>query len=157
MAFSPGKSGNPAGRKAGQPNRLTMAARGQIAAGADPIAFLQRVVLGEAVIQPDGCEVIPSLDQRIRAAMTLANKLVPDARDSHVRFEIGHLDGPEAALRATGVVAERMAAGDLTPAEANAAINVLGQYAKTYELNELERRITSLEATSAIAPKATAP
>jgi len=145
MPFEPGQNGNPAGRKAGQPNRLTMAARAQIAAGADPVGFLQRVVAGDAVTQPDGQDVIPTLDQRIRAAMTLANKLVPDAKGSPVTFRVGRLDGPAAALSAIGAVTEKMAAGELTPAEAGAVVGVIGQYTKVYELNELERRISDLE------------
>src|SRR4051812_22060840 len=100
MRFEPGQSGNPAGRKAGQPNRLTMVARAQIAAGADPVGFLQRVMAGDAVAQANGEPVAPTLDQRIRAAMTLANKLVPDARDSPVSFKVGPIDGPAAALEA---------------------------------------------------------
>src|SRR4051794_32365475 len=111
MPFEPGQSGNPAGHKAGQPNRLTMAARAQIAAGADPVAFLQRIVGGDVVAQADGEDVTPSLDQRIRAAMTLANKLVPDAKDSPVSSKIGQIDGPGAALAAMGAVTSKMAAG----------------------------------------------
>jgi hypothetical protein len=146
MPFEPGQSGNPAGRKAGQPNRLTMAARAQIASGADPVGFLQHVMAGEAVTQADGERVTPTLDQRIRAAMTLTNKLVPDARDMPVSFSVGRLDGPSAALEAMGAVTGKMAAGELTPSEAGAVISVIAQYAKTYELTELERRIGELEA-----------
>lgn len=146
MRFEPGQSGNPNGRKAGKPNRLTMAARAQIAAGVDPLGFLQRVVAGDAVAQADGEEVIPSLDQRIRAATTLANKLHPDAKDSPVSFKIGQIDGPGAALAAMGAVTGKMAAGEMTPSEAGAVIGVISQYAKTYELTELERRISELEA-----------
>jgi len=146
MPFEPGQSGNPGGRKAGQPNRLTMAARTQIAAGVNPVGFLQRVVAGDAVAQANGEHVIPTLDQRIRAAMTLTNKLVPDAKDSPVSFRIGQIDGPGAALAAMGAVAGKMAAGEMTPAEAGAVIGVISQYTKTYELTELERRISELEA-----------
>ncbi len=146
MPFEPGQSGNPAGRKAGQPNRLTMAARAQIAAGADPVGFLQRVMDGTVVSNDDGETVAPTLDQRIRAAMMLANKLVPDAKDGPVCFKIGQIDGPGAALAAMGAVTGMMAAGELTPGEAGAVIGVISQYAKTYELTELERRITELEA-----------
>lgn len=145
MRFERGQSGNPAGRKAGQPNRLTMAARAQIAAGADPVGFLQRVMIGEAVPQADGESITPSLDQRIRAAMTLTNKLVPDAKDAPVRFSVGRIDGPATALEAMGTVTDKMANGELTPSEASAVIGVIAQYTKAYELTELERRISELE------------
>lgn len=145
MRFEPGQSGNPTGRKAGQPNRLTMAARAQIAAGVDPVGFLQRVMIGEAVPQADGESVTPSLDQRIKAAMTLANKLVPDAKDAPVSFSVGRIDGPRAALDAMGAVTGKMAAGELTPSETSAVIGVIAQYTKVYELTELERRLAELE------------
>lgn len=157
MPFQRGQSGNPAGRKAGQPNALTLAARAQIAAGTNPLGFLQKIVAGDYVQQADNIPILPTLEQRIKAAITLANKLLPDARDAHVQFEIGLLDGPDAALKATAAVAERMAAGEITPGEASAAINVIGQYAKTYELTELVRRIESLEAVSAPAPRPVTP
>ena len=146
MPFEPGHSGNPAGRKAGQPNRLTMAARAHIAAGVDPVSFLQQVMGGEAIAQADGQIVRPSLDQRIKAAMTLANKLVPDAKDAPVRFSVGRIDGPGAALVAMGAVTDKMAHGELTPLEASAVISVIAQFTKAYELTALERRVAELEA-----------
>jgi hypothetical protein len=149
MPFQPGQSGNPAGRKAGQPTRLTVAVRSRIAEGADPISLLQKVMAGEALMQADGEPVTPTLDQRIRAAMTLANKLVPDAKDSPVSFSVGRIDGPGAALEAMGAVTDKMAAGELTPSEAGAVIGVISQYAKVYELTELERRVAELEAARA--------
>lgn len=145
MKYAPGRSGNPSGRKAGQPNRLTIAARAQIAAGVNPVGFLQQVMAGETVAQADGQTVTPSLDQRIKAAMTLANKLVPDAKDSPVSFSVGQINSPRAALDAMGAVTRKMAAGELTPLEATAVIGVIGHYAKAYELTELERRISELE------------
>jgi hypothetical protein len=122
-----------------------MAARAQIATGVDPLGFLQRVVAGDAVSQADGEQVIPTVDQRIRAAMTLANKLVPDAKDNPVTFKVGKIDGPAAALNAMGAVTDKMASGEMTPSEAGAVLGVISQYAKTYELTELDRRIAELE------------
>jgi hypothetical protein len=45
-----------------------------------------------------------------------------------------------------GAVAGKMAAGELTPLQATAVLGVIGQYAKAYELTELEQRVAQLEA-----------
>ena len=145
MPFVPGQSGNPSGRKAGEPNRMTQSVRAQIAAGVDPIDFLQRMVSGSAIAQADGQDAIPTLDHRLRAAMALANKLAPDARDSPIRFRGPPIDGLPSALGAMGAVTTGMAKGDLSPSEAGAILSVIGQYAKAYETTELERRISALE------------
>jgi hypothetical protein len=146
MPFKPGQSGNPGGRKPGQPNELTLTARSQILSRVDPIGFLAQIMEGGPVTQGDGETVMPNVDQRVRAATVLANKLVPDARESPISFSLGALDGPETVLRAMAAVARKMAAGELTPSGAGTAVAVIGQYAKAYELTELERRISELEA-----------
>jgi hypothetical protein len=150
VKFEKGKSGNPNGRKAGQPNRLTMAVRERVAAGSDPIAFLQKVMDGGPIPEPHGDaheagELIPTIEQRIRAAVTLSNKLAPDAKDQPLRFKLGPINNLADALAASAKVAEAMGEGELTPSEANAVMAVLGTYAKTYEATELERRIAELE------------
>jgi hypothetical protein len=110
------------------------------------LVFLAQVMDGGPVTQGDGETIMPTVDQRVRAATVLANKLVPDARENPVSFSLGALNGPETVLRAMAAVARRMAAGELTPSGAGAAVAVIGQYAKAYELTELERRISELEA-----------
>ena len=151
MKYQRGKSGNPAGKPRGTANRLTVAVRDRIAAGADPIAFLQLVMDGGPIPEPrgDGAapgEILPTIEQRIRAAVTLVNKLAPDAKDQPLRFKLGPINSLADALAATARVAEAMGEGELTPMEANAVMSVLAQYAKTFEATELERRIADLEA-----------
>ncbi len=150
MSFTKGQSGNPQGRPRGAISRLTVAVREQIAAGADPIAFLQQIMAGDLI---DGAEgpggerekIAPTLEQRIRAAIKLADKLCPDAKDNAVKFEVPKIAGLEDALAAMAKVADAMNAGELTPGEALAVMNVISQYAKAYETTDIDRRIRELE------------
>jgi hypothetical protein len=144
--FKPGQSGNPAGRQKGQPNKLTRAVRERIASGADPIAFLQRIMMGEAISSADDAAgVVPTIEQRLRAAVSLANKLMPDAKDAPVKFNVPKIENPGDALVAMAAVTDAMNAGEVTPAEAHAVLSVIGTYVKAYETTELERRIKALE------------
>ena len=151
--FKPGKSGNPNGRPKGLPNKLTAAVRERIAAGADPIDFLQRVMEGGLIAakgeEGEGAGVAPTIEQRLRAAVVLANKMTPDAKDTPVRFMVPKIESPGDALVAMGAIADAMNAGEITPAEARAVMDVIATYAKAYEATELERRIKALEETRA--------
>jgi hypothetical protein len=149
--FEKGQTGNPEGRPKGIPNRVTQAVRDQVAAGASPIEFLQRIMAGEGLECPgrEGEEpslVFPTMDQRMRAATTLAHKLAPDAKDQPVKFSIGKIENLAGALAAMAKVTEAMSEGELTPVEATAVMAVIAHYAKAYEASELERRIADLEA-----------
>lgn len=148
MAFEKGASGNPRGKPAGTANRLTIAMREQISAGANPIGLLQRVAMGEGIEIGSGEEkqiVTPTLEQMIRAASKLVDKVLPDAKDGTLNFDIGKIKSPEDALAALGRVAEAVGSGTLTPSEASAVNSVINDFLKTYETTELERRLRELE------------
>jgi hypothetical protein len=150
-AFKPGESGNPNGKPKGTPHRLTAAMRAQIADGADPIGLLQRVARGEAIEvgkpHEDGSRdvVTPTLEQMIRAASKLTDKLVPDAKDGALHFDIGEIASPKDALAALGRVAKALGEGAITPSEAQSVNDVINSYLKTYEVHELDTRLRALE------------
>lgn len=60
------------GRKAGTPNKITLAFRERIERESNPAEFLARVMRGECV---DG--VAPTLEQRIKVALRLLDKVLP--------------------------------------------------------------------------------
>lgn len=151
MTFQPGQSGNPDGRKAGQPNRFTLAMRHRIAEEADPIGFLVSVMKGEPLSyksDPESDKVehhVPTLEQRLSAARSLSNKLAPDAKDRPVNFEVGKIEGPSDALQVMTRIVAAMGAGDLTPSEAAGVMGVVGTYLDAWKTEDLERRISELE------------
>jgi hypothetical protein len=146
MAFRKGQSGNPTGRPRGKPNKATTAIRQRIETEADPVAFLAKVMSGAPIkrAETEGTYE-PTLADMIAAARVLAGKLVPDAKDKPVLFEVGQINGPVDALSAIARLVEAMGRGELTPSEAATVINVVEAYRRTWEATDLERRVADLE------------
>lgn len=149
MGFQPGQSGNPAGRPKGA-SGLTKAARERIANECDPIGFLASVMNGEPQTYTGDDDKpqthVPTMDQRLSAARTLSGKLVPDAKDRPITFDVGAIATPKDALDAMGRLVESMGTGDLTPTEARSVMDVVLIYLKAWEVEDLEKRIAALEA-----------
>lgn len=132
------------GRKAGTPNRVTLTIRARIESLADPIAFMAAVQNGDAVTI-DGKEVHPTLDQRLSAAAFLGRKLIADAKDQRIRFDLPPLEHPEDVLKASRALLTALAVGDMSPNEAQAVSAMLETHRKLFELTDLEKRIAALE------------
>jgi hypothetical protein len=86
-----------------------------------------------------------ALDGDMTALRLCLDRLAPARRDAPVRFDLGLLDGPTAALEATARAIEAMAEGELTPTEAAAVVGLLEAYRKAFETVEIERRLAALE------------
>jgi len=141
------------GRTAGTPNKVTLAVRERIADQADPIGFLCDIMAGakiKAAVIKDAdtkqVEVVPTLDQRISAANTLARKVVPDAKDGPVNFELPEIRNLLEAVAAMSAVMGAVARGEITPSEGQVVTGMIETFRKTLEAEELERRIAVLEA-----------
>lgn len=127
------------GRKAGTPNKATALTRQRIDE-ADPIGFMIRLANGETF---DGDQ--PTLAERARAAEWLGRKIVPDAKERAIAFDVGAIEGPQDALRAIGRTIEALGRGEVTPSEASAVCNVINQFLRAFEANDIEERLTQLE------------
>lgn len=151
--FEPGQSGNPDGRPPG-PNKMTMAARQRIADECDPIGFLASVMRGDSQAYggaegEDAAHHQPTLEQRLSAARSLANKLAPDAKDRPLSFRVGEISGPPDALSAMARVVQEMGSGNLTASEAGSVMTVIGSYLSAWETNDIDRRLRALEEAAA--------
>lgn len=148
MTFKPGQSGNPSGRPTG-PNAITKAARQRISEECDPISFLASVMRGEPQAVGEGDDAVthqPTLSDRTGAARSLLGKMVPDAKDRPLAFEVGEIAGPADALSCMGRVIAAMGTGELTASEAKSVMDVVGIYLEAWKANDMEQRLQALEA-----------
>ena len=80
------------------------------------------------------------------AALRLClDRVAPARKGAPVSFELGALETTGDLKEATLRLLEAVAAGDLTPEEAQAVGAVIEQARRTFETEELERRIADLE------------
>ena len=134
---------------------MTAATRNRIEAEADPIAFLSAVQRGEPVErapikQGDApTTIIPTLDQSMTAAIVLARKLVPDARERPVTFPLPELKAPADSVAALSAITQAVARGELTPGEGSTIAGIVDTHRRALEMHDLERRIAALEVKGA--------
>lgn len=128
------------GRKPGVPNKATALVRERIETEADPVGLLTRIAKGEEI---DGDK--PTLDQRAHAARWLGAKIVPDAKEAPISFEVGEIEGPKDALAAVGRLITATGQGEVMPGEAKSVMDLLAAFLRAYEANELETRVKALE------------
>jgi len=149
MPFKRGKSGNPAGRRKGTPNRSTAVVKARIKTDVDPIGFLAQVMRGEAVkAQEEGGGervIYPNLSDMIVAARVLASKLVPDAKDSPVTIALPDITTADDAAKAMSAILKAAAAGEITPSEAQAFVALIRPYVETLSAADFERRLEEIE------------
>jgi len=149
MAFEKGKSGNPAGRRKGSPNKATAAVRARIGADVDPVGFLASVMAGEPVKAKDetGGERVmyPTLADMLTASRILVGKLVPDAKDSPVTIALPEIATADDAAKAMGALLKAAAAGEITPSEAQAFVALIRPYVETLSAADFERRLEEIE------------
>lgn len=133
--FQPGRSGNPAGRPLGSRNRGTIVARAILDGEATD---LMRTLLERALCQNDGAA--------LRLCVT---RLLPPRRSEPVKFELPPLTSAAEAPGALAAIAQAVADGDLSAAEAGHLSALVDRFVRSLEAQEFERRLTELEAIDA--------
>lgn len=126
-AWKPGQSGNPAGRAPGSGSvaKLRAAIAGHIPA---LVAVLVERALGGDV----------------GAARLLLERVIPPLRAAEEALTLALPDG---SLTEQGrAVLGAVAAGELAPGQGAALVGAIGTLARVAEVDELERRLTALEA-----------
>lgn len=128
--FPPGTSGNPAGKPKGCRHRATMAA--------------EALLDGEAeTLTRKAIELATAGD--VTALRLCLERLIPARKDRPVTFTLPPIASAADAAVAMSAVVAAVAAGDISPTEANEVARLLETYVKTLETSELEARIAALE------------
>ena len=130
MKFQPGQSGNPAGRPPGARNRATLIAEELFDGEAEKIV---RVAIEKAAAG------------NMQAVNLCLDRVVPRRRERVIAFELPPLACPADAVTAMTAIAAGLAAGELSPAEAEAISKVVDRYLHAVETASFEERLERLE------------
>ena len=128
--FKRGESGNPSGRPVGARNRTTLAVEAIIEGEAE--ALTRKVI--ELALNGD------------RAALRMClDRLAPPQRERYVNFRLPPLHSTDDSMRAMMVIADGLAAGEITPGEAAEIGKFVESFVKVIEAAEFEQRLKFLE------------
>ena len=129
--FTPGKSGNPAGKPKGARNRTTLAIEALLEGEAD--ALTRKAI--EMAKEGDGPALRMCLD-----------RLAPPRKDSPVCFDLPPIKSVADTVEASSALLSAVAGGDVTPDEAARIMSLLTSHKVLVETGEFERRLEALEA-----------
>ena len=128
--FRPGKSGNPNGRPQGSRNKATLAVEALLDGQSE--ALTQKAV--EMALTGD-----------MQALKLCLERICPPRKDRPVTFALSEMSSSKDAVNAMAGILEAVAAGEITPDEANRIAGIIEVYRKTLETTELETRLQALE------------
>ncbi len=74
------------------------------------------------------------------------SRILPVKRENPISLDLPALKDSQDSLRAIGTVLEAVGAGTITPSEGQAVASLLETHRRTFEVEELERRLEVLEA-----------
>ena len=129
--FKPGQSGNPNGRPRGRRNRSSMAA--------------EALLNGESEALTRRC-IDLAMEGDPTALRLCLSRILPVKRDRTIELDLPALEDSQDSLRAIGTVLEAVGSGMITPSEGQAVASLLETHRRTFEVEELERRLEVLEA-----------
>jgi Family of unknown function (DUF5681) len=135
--WRPGQSGNPNGRPLGSRHRAT--------------------VLAKALFDGQTAELIQkTIDLALAGDSTALrlciDRIIAPRRDRPVNFRLPAINSAEGVLAAIEAIADGVATGELTPAEAGELAKVVEAYRNAVETAEIERRLSALETAQGRVP-----
>lgn len=125
--FEPGNPGRPKGAR----NKATLAAEALLDGEAEKLT--RRAI--QSALDGDGTALRLCLE-----------RIVPPRRDRPVSFDLPSITTAGDASRTMGAVLEAVAAGDVTPSEAEGIAKLVEGYLRALETTEFEKRLAMLEA-----------
>jgi hypothetical protein len=129
--FGEGNPGNPGGRPKGSRNRTTLAIEALLDGEAE--ALTRKAI--EMALEGDG------------PAMRLClERLCPPRKDRPVAFDLPPVDTLADLVKATGAIVKAVAAGEISPAEAQEVAGVLELHRRALDTSDLAARVAALEA-----------
>lgn len=131
------KPGNP-GRPRGSRHKSSLAV--------ESLLNGQSEALGQRAIQL-------ALSGDTTALRLCLERILPPRKDAPVEFDFPDATGAKDAAAAAQAVVEAMAAGNLTPTEASAAMRVLESFGRVLQIAEFEGRLSAIERAVSGAPK----
>lgn len=85
----------------------------------------------------------------MQALKLCMDRLLPPRRDSVLAFTLPKMETPDDAAKAIGAIVDAVAAGELSPMEAETLSSMVESYAKAIEISDLAKRITAIEEATA--------
>jgi Family of unknown function (DUF5681) len=128
--FEKGRSGNPAGRRAGSSNKKTLAAAALLDGESE--ALTRRAV-----------ELAMSGDPT--ALRLCVERILPPCRERAVNFALPPIEGPADIAAAMKAVTAALASGVITPGEAGRIALVVDTFVQAIETRDFEERLATLE------------
>ena len=130
MPFEKGQSGNPAGRRQGSRNKVTLA--------------IEEMLDGEAEVLTRKVIDLAKAGDMVALRLCL-DRIVPPRKDRPVTFNLPTLETTADAAKSSAIVVQAVASGELTPSEAADLSKVRDSFARTLEAANFEKRLAKLE------------
>jgi hypothetical protein len=128
--FVPGASGNPRGKPQGTRNRAIAALETLMGNSAEDVALA----------------VIKAAEAGDTAAARLVlERVMPARKDSPIAIELPAVDGAAGLVEAGQAILAAVAAGEITPNEADALMSLIERQRRIVETADLEARLAALE------------
>jgi len=127
--WKPGRSGNPAGRKAGQRHRSTV--------------MLEKLMVEDAAVIVRAVLLAAARGDMTAARMVL-DRVIPPAKDRHLSIDLPDTSTAEGVDEAQGAIVAAVADGRLLPSEGESLSGLVESRRRSIETNELAARVAEL-------------
>jgi len=130
QGFKKGQSGNPAGRKAGSRNKASL---------------IVEKLMAEDIEDITKNLVMMAKNGDMTAIKIVIDKLIPNKKSGQISFELPTIKTATDIAGGFSQILEQVSTGEISVADAKDVGSILESARKTYEIEELEKRIDELQ------------